>query len=40
MRARIELRSKVNCHVGSNGCYLRLSVRTLPARPAYINSRG
>jgi RNA polymerase sigma-70 factor (ECF subfamily) len=33
VRARLELRSRVSCHFGSNPHYLRSSVRTLPARP-------
>ena len=38
VRARLELRSRVSRYLGSNGDCLRSSVRTLPARPARVNS--
>jgi RNA polymerase sigma-70 factor (ECF subfamily) len=38
VRARLELRSRVSCHVGANGYCLRSSVRALPARSASCNS--
>jgi hypothetical protein len=38
VRARLELRSRVSRHFGANPRHLRSSVRTLPARPARVNS--